>query len=98
MSEINIHVDPATGEEYTTTMVLGAPVRHRIAPPDGGRVAGHDLSRFRAAAHHAKVVLPGAVGEFISRELDAHAEFGWRFQQGAPIERLAREVLAMRRQ
>jgi hypothetical protein len=56
----------------------------------------HECSRMRAAALHARRVLPGLLGELVHRELTAYAEFGHRFTADALIPRLATEVLAIR--
>lgn len=53
----------------------------------------HDASRFRAAAHHARRIYPGPLGELVAREFVAYAEFGHRFGDGL-IPRLAAAVLA----
>ena len=55
----------------------------------------HDRCRFRAAAHHARRLYPGCVGELLHRELVAYAEFGHRFGREALVPRLADEILAM---
>lgn len=57
-------------------------------------LAFHESSHYRAAAHHARRVYPGPVGELISRELTAFAEFGYRFTNDSLISRLAAEILA----
>ena len=57
-------------------------------------IAVHERSRLRAAALHARRVLPGGVGELVQRELTSYADFGWRFSGDALIPRLAAEILA----
>jgi hypothetical protein len=54
----------------------------------------HERSRVRAAAHHARRVYPGPLGELAHRELSAYAEFGFRFASDALIPRLVAEILA----
>lgn len=60
------------------------------------RLAMHESSCLRAAALHARRVLPGPLGELVQRELTAYAEFGHRFAADALITRLATEILAIR--
>ena len=64
-------------------------------PGDADRLPAHDLARVRAAARHARRVLPGPVGELVARELTANVEFGYRFRTDALIPRLVTQVLAM---
>ncbi|GAA4902687.1 hypothetical protein EV188_1011233 [Actinomycetospora succinea] len=54
----------------------------------------HEMSRVRAAAHHARRALPGPLGDLVHRELLAYAEFGHRMTADALIPRLAADVLA----
>ncbi|MFR9806974.1 hypothetical protein ACL02T_32465 [Pseudonocardia sp. RS010] len=54
----------------------------------------HDRVRFRTAAHHARRLYPGCVGELLHRELLAYAEFGHLFDREALVPRLATEILA----
>jgi hypothetical protein len=54
----------------------------------------HERSRYRAAAGHARRVYPGPLGELAYRELNAYAEFGYRFSDDGLISRLAAAVLA----
>lgn len=63
---------------------------------DAPKLAFHEQGRYRAAAGHARRVLPGPVGELVYRELSAYAEFGHRFAGDALIPRLAAAVLAIR--
>lgn len=63
---------------------------------DAARLALHEQGRYRAAAVHARRVIPGPVGELVHRELRAYAEFGYRFGPDALIQRLATAVLAIR--
>jgi hypothetical protein len=69
--------------------------------PSGLAVAGingqahfHELSRLRTAALRARRVYPGELGELVSRELSAFAEFGVRFAADAMMSRVADLVLA----
>lgn len=66
-------------------------------PGAAGRLERHEASRYRAAAHHARHVLPGPLGELVSRELAAFADFGHRFTRDGLIADVAVEVLAMPR-
>src|SRR5690349_11707536 len=72
---------------------LFRPAEPIISGDPSGHLALHDLSRIRAAAHHARRAYPGAVGELLARELTAHAEFGYRFTGDGLLTRLAAEVL-----
>lgn len=58
-------------------------------------LAAHEVNRLRAAARHARQVFPGPVGELLARELCAHADFGYRFDNSGLVNQVAREVLAM---
>lgn len=63
---------------------------------DAERLHLHESARLRAAALHARRVIPGPLGELVHRELIAYAEFGYRFAADALIPRLATEILAIR--
>ena len=86
-------MNPASGKP--TVIMLGAPVTPTSSDSDG-RLAIHDQSELRGAARHARLVLPGTIGEVIARELTAYADFGRRFQSDPLIDRLAQQVLAIR--
>lgn len=60
---------------------------------EAGKLELHDVSRYRAAARHARRLFPGPLGELVSRELAAYADFGHRFTQDGLIARLAEDVL-----
>jgi hypothetical protein len=62
---------------------------------DAERLERHERSRYRAAAVHARRVYPGPLGELVWRELNAYAEFGYRFTRDPLIPRLAAEILAL---
>jgi len=73
------------------------PNPHPAAPRlrgDAPESSAHERSRVRAAALHARRVHPGPVGELLQRELDAYADFGYRFDTDRLVPRLAEEVLA----
>lgn len=55
------------------------------------RLAPHEKMQVRAAAHRAKQLYPGPVGEFVARELLAWEDFGYRFT--GPSTALLRHVL-----
>jgi hypothetical protein len=57
-----------------------------------------ESARLRAAALHARRVYPGPLGELVSRELSAYADFGYRLSNDGLIPRLATAVLAIRLQ
>jgi hypothetical protein len=72
---------------------------HRGPAPiqgDAQRLHLHESARIRAAALHARRVIPGPLGDLVHRELTAYAEFGYRFAADALIPRLATEILAVR--
>jgi hypothetical protein len=89
-----------TTPRWATTLVRG-PLGSPSAPPPP-RIAGdavalplHVRSRYRAAAHHARRLFPGALGELVARELRANADFGVRPADDGLSARLAAQVLAM---
>lgn len=69
---------------------------HRTIRGDAPGLQRHEAARYRAAAGHARRVYPGPLGELVSRELSAYAEFGYRFDDDGLIPRLAAAVLALR--
>uniref|UniRef100_UPI003F495B7F hypothetical protein n=1 Tax=Pseudonocardia sp. CA-138482 TaxID=3240023 RepID=UPI003F495B7F len=54
-----------------------------------------DAERLRAVARRAEAVLPGAVGQYLRRELESWAEIGLRFDQQGLTERTVTAILAM---
>ena len=48
--------------------------------------------RYRWAALHGRRMYPGALGELVYRELTAYADFGYRFDDGGLIPRLAAAI------
>ena len=52
-----------------------------------------DAARYRAAAHRARRLLPGPLGELVQRELTAYADFGYRLSTDHLIDRLAAQIL-----
>lgn len=61
------------------------------APPV--RLDLHERSTITAAAHRAKRLFPGPVGECLYRELDAYAQFGWRMDQSGLMPRLVAHIM-----
>jgi len=53
----------------------------------------HEKSRVSAAAHRAKRLYPGVVGEVLFRELDAWASWGYRLDQTGLMPRLADHIM-----
>lgn len=53
----------------------------------------HVKARFRAAARHARLAYPGAVGRLISREILSWQEFGYRLGSEALMNEVVAEVL-----
>jgi hypothetical protein len=53
-----------------------------------------DINRARNAAHLARTVLPGPIGDTLYRELAAWAEFGHRFDKGRQAMALAADLEA----
>jgi len=87
-----------------TTPVWATALVHGCRPQDAGPspaavrgnaelLPAHVRSRYRAAALHARRVLPGALGELVARELRDSAEFGYG-DRGLSA-RVAAQVLAM---
>jgi hypothetical protein len=70
------------------------------APPpirgDAVTLRFQESARLRTAALHARRTYPGPLGELVSRELTAYADFGYRFTNDGLIPRLATAVLATR--
>jgi hypothetical protein len=64
-------------------------------PGAARRMDLHEIARLRAAAEHARRVLPGPLGELAARELLAHAELGYFGAPDALVPQLARQVLAL---
>ncbi|WP_232664634.1 hypothetical protein [Pseudonocardia sp. TRM90224] len=67
------------------------------APPvlgDAERIPSQERARLRAAALRAKRLHPGPLGELVSRELLAYADFGIGFGRDSLIPRLCAQVLA----
>lgn len=62
-------------------------------PPEFRPAEFRELSRFRTAAHLARRVYPGSLGELVQRELTAYADFGYRFSGDSLVHRLAAEVM-----
>ena len=75
-------------------------IRMIPAPPpvrgDAVALQFHESARLRAAALHARRVYPGPLGELVSRELTAYADFGYRLSNDGLMSRLATAVLATR--
>jgi hypothetical protein len=55
----------------------------------------HEAGRVRNAASQATRVLPPAIAEMVSRELTALADFGYRINKGALLERVIDELFHM---
>lgn len=87
--------DPEATMLSTTTLEAIRRDGSTRIPGDAPRIEPHDLSRVRAAAHHAHRVIPGVLGELVARELTAYADFGHRFHEDSLVPRLVRQVLAM---
>jgi hypothetical protein len=64
-------------------------------PGTARRMDLHEIARLRAAAEHARRVLPGPLGELAARELRAHADLGYHGAPDALLPQLARQVLAL---
>jgi hypothetical protein len=62
-------------------------------PGDAERLAYREQVRLRTAALHARRTWPGAVGELVSRELLALAEFGCALDGDSLPARLVAQVL-----
>lgn len=75
---MTLQIHPGTARIQGDAATLGAP----------------DVMRYRTAALRARRAYPGPVGELMSRELNAYADFGHRFSSDALIPQLAEEILA----
>jgi hypothetical protein len=51
-----------------------------------------ERARYRAAARKGRLIYPGPLGELVHRELNAYAEFGYRFSDDGLIPRLAAAI------
>jgi len=51
-----------------------------------------EKARYRAAARRGRLLYPGPLGELVQRELNAYAEFGYRFSDDGLIPRLAAAI------
>lgn len=61
---------------------------------DDSRMDCHVKARFRVAAHHAKRVYPGAVGELLAREILSWEQMGYRLGGEALMTQVVDEVLS----
>ena len=62
---------------------------------DAVRMQLHEISHYRAAAHHARRLYQGPLGDLVFRELTAYADFGYRFSSNdGLVPRLAAAILA----
>jgi hypothetical protein len=89
-----------TAPAWCTGLVRGPQEQDPVPRPpevrgDAHGLALHERSRLRAAAHHARRVYPGALGELVARELHETAEFGYGPGRSGLAARLAAQVLAM---
>jgi hypothetical protein len=78
-----------------TEVLMHAYTRPTTLPGAARRMDLHEIARLRAAAEHARRVLPGALGELAARELRAHADLGYHGAPDALMPQLARQVLAL---
>lgn len=81
---------PGTTEREPSSSV---PVGRDTGPVASG-VEPTDRGRLDVAARWARLAYPGPIGELIEREISVHVSFGFRFEKGDLISRLADEVLA----
>jgi hypothetical protein len=68
------------------------PAETRGNPSGRGGMPDAERRRLAIAAHRALSTHPGSVGELVHREIHAFLDFGYRFDGGALIMRLAQEV------
>lgn len=61
---------------------------------DDGRMDCHVKARFRVAAHHARRVYPGPVGELLAREILSWEQMGYRLGGEALMTQVVDEVLS----
>ncbi len=74
-----------------TTSLLPPAVPAEAPPP---RAAYHEYSRALAAAHAARRLYPGAVGEIVAREITAYAETGYLCRNGLLMARVIADILS----
>jgi len=74
-----------------TIRIISGPERIK---GDALELAPLERSRYRVAALHARRLYPGSVGELISCELKAYADFGYQVHEDGLIPRVATAVLA----
>lgn len=55
----------------------------------------HEKSRASAAAHRAKRLFPGIVGEVLYRELDAYVQWSYRLDQSGLMPRLVDHIMTV---
>lgn len=77
-------------EPPVTVTPIHVPPDQQNRPP---RMELLEKSRMRAAAHRAKTIYPGPVGELISRELLSFEEFGYVLSNGGLVVRLVEHVM-----
>jgi hypothetical protein len=85
---------------WATTLVHGGIATRAVPVPpvvrgDAAGMPFREAARFRAAAHHARRIYPGALGELVARELRAHADFGCHLADHGLGARLAAQVLTV---
>ena len=66
------------------------------APP--AKLDLHEKSTVSAAAHRAKRLFPGPVGECLFRELDGFAQWGYRMDQSGLMPRLVAHIMTLEEQ
>lgn len=66
------------------------------APPT--KLDLHEKSHVSAAAHRAKRLFPGPVGDVLFRELDAWAQWGYRLDQSGLMPRLVAHIMTLEEQ
>lgn len=80
--------------EATPAFTLPKPTPDPTLPTEPpAKMDLHEKSRASAAAHRAKKLYPGVVGEVLFRELEAYAQWGYRLDQTGLMPRLVAHIM-----
>jgi hypothetical protein len=96
-NNVSVYVAPSPDRVAMAAKVpSSADETNTVRPPTPATSTGTSRGRSHldAAARWALLVFPGPIGELISREINVHLNFGFRFDGGGFIDHLASRVLA----
>lgn len=88
------HLSPHRVTSPSPTVLRPAERQAEVPELPGPSAEAIEQGRLDAASHYALVAFPGPVGDLIAREIRAYLSFGFRFDAGGLIARLADQVLA----